>query len=129
MTAFASKIHVGMPEFLEPTLLVIGDAESIGCLAGMLRARVNVSLGEEMTRRRAAVLRICAVDDDSELIQRGRQFTWSLSARDAESVAQQFVALASSKAPAHAYVEFAEPSIGIEFLISIGEYDPERIFE
>jgi hypothetical protein len=127
MTVQSSQIHVGIPNFTDPTLLLIGDAEALRWLSGEISARRAIVLGQQSGANRAT-LRIVPAKSKADFSRNENAFTWPISAEEAEQVALQLSALADSQRPAHAYIDPVVNPGGVQIMVSMGEYDPSRVF-
>ena len=122
------QIHVGTPEFLEPTLLLIGDGAAYLWLANELNARREIVLGQQSSGARRATLRIVPDDTRHVFSRAGAEFSWRILASDAAKVARQLVALAGNPSPAHAYLDPELNLADVQVVASFGEYDPSLVF-
>jgi hypothetical protein len=122
------KIQVGLADFADPTLLLLGDAAAFRWLANEVRARREVKLGAEQSGDKRATLQVVPAETAGEFSRNGNRFSWRISSSEAETVARQLSALADSQVPAHAYIDPALDSTGVQLMASVGEYDASRVF-
>jgi hypothetical protein len=129
MTVQSPEIDIGVLDLAEPTLLLLGDAEAFRWLANELGAFHAIVLGSQRAGGRRVSLHILPAERDSELSRQGNDFFWQLSSAEAEKIARSLSALADSPRPAHAYLDPAVSSTATHIVASIGEYDPDRVFQ
>jgi hypothetical protein len=127
MTVQQPQIHVGLPDFADPTLLLVGDAAAFRWLASELRARREVTLGKQQPGAQRASLQILPDETDGPCYRQGGDFSWRISSSEAERVARQLSGLADSQRPAHAYIDPTANLSGVQILASVGEYDPAQV--
>lgn len=127
MTTGQPAPHVGLVDFSEPTLLLIGEAHSIRWLAEQLAARRSFALEQTPGKARVS-LRFVPTTRDGRLSQQGEAFEWEISVFEAQQAAEQLRELASSECPAHAYLDPTTNGTAVQMVASIGEYDPARVF-
>lgn len=111
-------LQIGLVDFSEPTLLILGDAESFLWFAQEISSRRHVTLDHRGTR-----LSVVPTASGDSLAQDGAQFTWEISATEALFVAGQLSALAASGSPAHHYLDPERNETGVQIIASLGEYD------
>lgn len=128
MTRVEPALHVGLVDFSEPTLLLIGEPDTFHWLAEQLTARCSFAL-EGAPGGAHASLRFVPTLQDGRLSRRGDAFEWELSVAEAQLAARQLKELASSERPAHAYLDPTTNSTEVQLVASIGEYDPARVFD
>lgn len=123
-------LHVGIAEFSEPTLLLLGDALVLHWLADQINACHVLRLAEmpDRVRQIGVDLRLIPGTQSGSLNLKGHVFAWEISANEAEQFAQQLRELADSIGPGHAYLDPQLNTSGVLVVASKGEYDPERIF-
>ena len=120
-------LRVGLVNFHEPTLLLIGDASSFTWLAGQLEIRCPLLLEAEPGNEIRS-LSIEPSQREGRAFRSGPVLKWQISAHEAVLAAGRLRELAAHPSPAHAYLgpEFAEA--GVQIVASKGEYDPARVF-
>lgn len=130
MTQEQALLHVGIAEFADPTLLLIGDATSLCWLADQIDARRDIKLAE-MTgsvHMRKIDLHLVPAKCSGSLKRLGDAFIWEISTVEAQQFAQQLTELAAGTSPAHAYLDPESNAADVQVVASIGEYDPEKVF-
>jgi hypothetical protein len=121
-------LHVGLADFSEPTLLLLGDAAALNWLADRIAIRQSLDLStSSFVKLHGVVVKLEAVDD-GELCQRKKSFTWRISPNESQQFVQQLRMLAASDIPAHAYLDPASNSAGLDVMASKGEYIVDDIF-
>ena len=130
MTQQHSLLHVGMADFSEQTLLLIGDVNSLAWLAEQIETRREITLAEMhgFVRLTGVGLHLIPVKQSGSLTRLGESFNWEISAIEARHLAQQLRELATATAPAHAYLDSESNVTGVQVVASKGEYDPEKVF-
>ncbi len=127
MTQRLSVLHVGMVSLPDPTLLLIGDATSLGWLAEQIAAGRDTKL-EPVPGPVRVGLHLVPATRGGRLTRIGETFDWDISAKEAQRFSQQLRELAASASPAHAYLDSELSTDGVRVLASIGEHDPEKVF-
>jgi len=130
MTQEASLLHIGIADFAEPTLLLIGDAQSFSWLADQIDARRELDFAEmpSLVSRTDVNLRLVPTMQTGRLTRRANVFGWEISAIEAQQFAQQLRGLAASTSPAHAYLDPESNVAGVQLVASMGEYDQSKVF-
>lgn len=130
MTQQRSWLHIGIADFAEPTLLLIGDANSLSWLAEQIDTRRDIKLGEMhgIVRQTRGGLHLIPVIHSGRLTRLGDTFDWEISAVEARQLAQQLRELAVATSPAHAYLDSESNITNVQVVASKGEYDPEKVF-
>jgi len=130
MTQKHLLLHVGIAEFSEPTLLLIGDALVLYWLADQIDARQELKLAEmpSLVSQTEVNLRLAPATHSGSLTRKGKAFSWEISADEAKQFAQQLRGLAASPGPAHAYLDPESNTSGVQVVASKEEYDLEKIF-
>lgn len=125
-----SLLHIGIADFADPTLLLIGDAGSLSWLAEQIDARREFNLAEmpDLVWEAQVHLRLAPVMRSGRLTRQGNAFEWEISADEARQFAQQLRELAAGPAPAHAYLDPESNAADVQLVASMGEYDPKRVF-
>lgn len=130
MTRQDSLLYVGIPDFAEPTLLLIGDEKSLSWLADQIDTRRAIRL-EEMrgiVSQTLITLRLVPVIKNGNLSRLGDAFDWKISAVEVEKFTLQLRELAVATSPAHIYLDPESNAADVQMVASKGEYDPEKIF-
>ena len=123
-------LHVGIADFAEPTLLLIGDAQSFSWLADQMDARREFDFAQmpSLVRQMNVNLRLVPTMQTGRLTRRVNVFSWEISAIEAQRFAQQLLGLAASTSPAHAYLDPESNVAGVQLVASMGEYDQSKVF-
>lgn len=131
MTQEHSILHIGIAEFADPTLLLIGDATSLGWLADQIDARRDIKLAEMsgLVHETKIDLHLIPATRSGRLTRLGDAFDWEISAVEAQQFAQQLRELAACVSPAHAYLDPESNPTEVQVVASKGEYDPVKVFD
>jgi len=131
MTQEPSLLHIGLAEFADPTLLLIGDATSLGWLADQIDARRDIKLAEMtgLVHGTRIDLHLIPATGSGRLTRLGHAFDWEISAAEAQQFAQQLRELAAGVSPAHAYLDPESNPADVQVVASKGEYDPVKVFD
>lgn len=121
-------LRAGLVEFSDPTFLLLGEAGAFDWLAEQIESRREVALQSESNKEVACLSLVPSTHSDGEALKKGAILEWQMSAKEAIQVAQQLRELAASSAPAHAYLDPANNSAGLQIIASKGEYDSARVF-
>ncbi|GAA4333995.1 hypothetical protein GCM10023165_09500 [Variovorax defluvii] len=117
-------MHIGLADFAERTLLILGDATSMRLLAGCIEARESLDLS---TLPFVESVNVCVLmkptGDNSSLDQKDTLFEWRISPLDSHQFAEQLRALAASDMPAHAYLDCKTSGEAVQVMASKGEYE------
>lgn len=122
------NIHIGLVEFAEPTLLLVGEASSFSSLAEQIAGRREVMLHCASIKDHVSLCFLPATLGD-RLVRQGDRFEWQISEPQAQSVARQLRELAASDRPAHAYLDPLANESAFQIVASLGEYDPAKVFD
>ena len=130
MTQEHSVLHIGIAEFADPTLLLIGDATSLCWLADQIDARRDIKLAEMtgFVHETKIGLHLVPATRSGSLTRLGDAFDWEISAVEAQQFAQQLRELAAGASPAHAYLDPESNPADVQVVASKGEYDPVKVF-
>jgi hypothetical protein len=128
VTELASPaLRIGLADFHDPTLLLLGDPRSCIRLAAELEARRPVVLasqpGEELVE-----LRRLPSENEGDCGRSGPILTWRMSSRETVTVAAQPRPMARHPRPGHAYLDHEVTTIDLQIVASQGEYEAERLF-
>lgn len=125
-----SMLHIGVADFAEPTLLFLGDGNSLAWLADQIEAEHDIDFAElpNVALQPNFNLRILFAERHGELRRRKAAFVWEVSAAEALHLAAQIRSLARNTSPAHTYLDPHLNLAGVEVVASLGEYDPSRLF-
>jgi hypothetical protein len=126
MTHEQSSLQIGIVDFADPTLLLIGEPYSIHRLAYEIASRqeFEIAVGQSQVRLRFVPV-VCG---DDRLTRKDSEFVWYISAAKAQEVVEELRGLAASAVPAHAYLDPEQNLADVEVVASIGEYKPEQMF-
>lgn len=130
MTQHSSRLHIGIADFAEPTLLLIGDAKSFAWLAEQINARQNIKL-EEMhwiVWETRVTLHLIPALHRGRLTRLGDAFDWEISAVEALKFTRQLRELGVATLPTHTYLDPESNATDVQVVASKGEYDPEKVF-
>lgn len=130
MSKYASTLYIGTVDFAEPTLLIVGDDQSILHLASYIYSRKIINLSEDPSwvKMMNTNLHLVPTDLSGDIKRLGDSFYLTISDEDAKNFSEQLWNLAASKHPAHTYLDTKADSAGVEVVVSKGEYDPATIF-
>lgn len=121
-------MHIGLADFAEPTLLILGDAASLNWLADCIEMRQAVDLSTSPLVKLVNVGLTIAPSDDGILSRNDTLFELKISPLEAQQFAEQLRALAVSKRSAHAYLDPRSNSAGVQLVASLGEYSENAVF-
>ncbi len=122
-------MHVGLADFAEPTLLILGDVASLNWLADRIESRQSLDFAAAAFVRLLNVsLLLEPTEGDGSFNQQGAKFIWKISLSESQKFAEQLRALAASEVPAHAYLDSITNSAGVEVVASKGEYSTDAVF-
>lgn len=121
-------LQIGLVDFAEPTLLLLGDATSFSWLADCIKARQSLDFAELPFVELVNVKLKLEVAHVGDLIQRAATFDWRVSLDESQQFSDQLRMLATSKAPAHAYLDPVSNSSGVQIVASLGEYSAANVF-
>lgn len=125
-------LYVGIADFTDPTLLMIGDAQSLSWLADQIEARLLLDFAamDAFVKQVKVNLRVIPTAEGGNLNRNGNNtFDWLISLAESRQFAEQLRELAASKSPAHAYLDAASNKSGVEVVVSKGEYDLAAVFK
>lgn len=130
MTQQNLRLHIGIADFAEPTLLLIGDAKSFAWLADQVNARQNIKLAEMhgIVCKVMVTLHLIPALHSGRLTRLGDAFDWEISDVEARKFTQQLRELAVATSPAHTYLDPESNATDVQVVASKGEYDPEKVF-
>lgn len=125
----SERITVGIVEFVDPTLLLIGSKPALYELADLfaaeaaefhLRAKALLnSIGGELSLHPSA--------QQTRLLKAGNRIDWFISSADAKAYAELVRAIADSDKPSHAYLDVSQGA-PLDIVVSKDEYDPNTVF-
>lgn len=122
-------MHIGLADFAEPTLLILGDAASLNWLADCIEMRQAIDLSASPVVKLVNVgLVIAPTDDEGSLSRNDTLFKWRVSPLEAQQFAEQLRALAVSEKSAHAYLDPKANNAGVQVVASQGEYSGDAVF-
>lgn len=125
-----SALYVGIVDFSDPTLLIIGDTASLLWLGKQLESRREIDFAKESSMVHQSRVNVRVVPASTGgLTQRGGDFVWAVSQEDARLFAEQLRGLALAPTPAHAYLDVESNNTGIQIVASKEEHDPDKVFE
>lgn len=121
-------MHIGLADFAEPTLLILGDSVSLNWLADCIEARQSIDLATSSFVKLVNVgLMIVPSDDEGSLSRSDVLFEWKVSSSEAQQFADQLRALAAGDKPGHTYLDSKANSAGVEVIASKGEYSANPV--
>jgi len=119
-------MHVGLADFAEPTLLILGDVGSLNWLADRIESRQSLDFAAALFVRLLSVsLLLEPTEGDGGFSRQGAKFIWKISLSESQKFVEQLRALAASEVPAHAYLDAIANSAGVEVIASKGEYSTD----
>jgi hypothetical protein len=121
-------LHIGIVDFSEPTLLVLGNPESFLWLAERISGRQLVAIEWGAMTSLTRLRFVPTAHHRGRLSRHESDFEWDISASESEKVAEQLKALAANDRSGHAYLDPASNEAAVELVASINEYDPSRVF-
>jgi hypothetical protein len=121
------SLHIGLADFAEPTLLLIGQPADLTWLAGEICGRRILALQSGATGPSVS-LHMVPTDEEASLACQGQVFEWRITASEAQTVARQLQELAATGKPAHAYLDPTTNLTAVQVVVSCGEYEPSEIF-
>lgn len=125
----SSTMHIGLADFAEPTLLILGDAASLNWLADRVESRQSLDFtGSPFVRLVSVSLLFEPTEGDGSFSRQNAKFVWKVSPSESQKYAEQLRALAASEIPAHAYLDSMANSAGVEVVASTGEYTADAVF-
>lgn len=127
MTNNQHNLRVGLVDFADPTLLLLGEASSFNWLAEQIESRCAVVLeceqGSDLSR-----LSIAPSINEGRISKMETTLEWLMNASDAALFSQQLRQLAASPMPAHIYLDIEKNLAGLQLVASKDEYDPKQVF-
>lgn len=129
MSTKASYLMIGLTEFAEPTLLLLGDAATFRWLADQIAVRKVVDLAQApMVQLNGLELSLAPVDVAGRLERKGQKFTWYITRSEAMQFAEQLRELAACTGPSHAYLDSELTGAAVQVVASKGEYSSAAVF-
>jgi hypothetical protein len=124
-------LHIGIADFAEPALLLLGDADSLAWLADQIEAEQDIDFASlaNVVRQLNFNLRILFTERGGGLSRREAAFVWEVSPAEARRIAAQLHSLAENMSPSHAYLDPTPNLAGVQVIASLAEYDPGKIFQ
>lgn len=119
-------MHIGLADFAEPTLLIIGEATTLNLLADYIQMRQSVDM-ETLPFVRMVGIRLVIAQShrESNLRRADSLFTWEIASLDSSGIVEQLRELAASAIPAHAYLDVVVNAAGVQIVASNGEYEAD----
>lgn len=123
-------MHIGLVDFAEPTLLIIGDMASLRWLAELIETRQSLDFGAAASQVKLVnvSLLLDSVRSDGDLSRDQAKFDWRISPSEAGQFAVQLRSLAASDVPAHAYLDCNSNTSGVQIVASKDEYSARTVF-
>ena len=123
-------LYLGIADFAEPTLLLVGEANSLAWLAHQIETRRDIDFSKvpNVVPQPGFDLRVLPTAGDGSLMRKDKSFVWEISAQEASFFTLQLRELAASASPAHTYLDPHVNAAGVQIVASLGEYEPHRIF-
>ena len=122
-------MHIGLADFAESTLLILGDAASLNWLADCIETRQSIDLATSPFVNMVSVgLVVAPTDAEGSLSRNDTLFKWKVSPLEADQFAEQLRELAVSQKPAHAYLDPKSNDAGVQVIASKGEYSGDAVF-
>jgi hypothetical protein len=122
-------LYIGLADFAEPTLLILGDSEGFLFLADLISSRWTGSFSSL-----SSTVRLGNVDvnlsystGESGIERCGTRLCWCVPGAAVELFPEQLRALARSEGPHHAYLDTPSKE-NIQIVASKSEYDPAGVF-
>ena len=122
-------MQIGLADFAEPTLLILGTKESLIAFANIMEKRqpINLATSEFITLVNIG-LAITPTSNSGSLGKSGERFTWQISTEEVGHFAEQIRALADHPGGAHIYLDPHVNAAAVQILISKGEYGAGTVF-
>lgn len=128
MTDYGKGLHLGLADFAEPTLLILGQSASFVWLGAQIASRRDIVLERHLPKRQIS-LRFVPTAQNGRFFQQNQAFEWQVSEAEAKTVAGQLEGLARANLPANAYLDPDTNTTGVQVVASCGEYEPTKIFD
>jgi hypothetical protein len=122
-----SGLYLGVVDFDDPTLLILGKPDSFLWFAAQISARRAFTL-EGGPGESHASLRFVPTEGSGLLTRQGNAFEWQISALECKQVVEHLESLAARDDPRHAYLDPAFNEAGVQVTASINEWDASHIF-
>lgn len=97
-------LYVGLVDFTDPTLLLLGEPCSFDWLANRIVERRTIELKCVLGKKIDSLV-LVPVENEGYLLQMGSTLKWNMLESEANVVIQQLRELAVSASPAHAYLD------------------------
>jgi hypothetical protein len=118
-----ATLLIGLADFAEPTLLILGNSASMYWLAEQVESADSIDFADAPNAKLVNVQLLLERTGESGVLVRDRsRFVWKLSAVDAAEIATKLRCLARGGVPAHAYLDLTTNSAYVEVIASINEY-------
>ncbi len=121
-------LQIGLVDFAEPALLMVGDAQSFRWLASQIGSRQQIDFDDVSykVRQVGVRVRLTPTANSGCLRRHAETIDWEVSATEARQFAEQLQALAAAESPAHAYLDPESNLAGFQVIASKDEYVPDR---
>lgn len=121
-------MHIGLADFANPALLILGDPTSLNWLADCIAARKSIDLATSPFVELVSVgLNIAPTDEEGSCSRNDALLEWKISPAEALRFADQLRALAASETPGHAYLDPVDNRAVLEIIASKGEYNAKTV--
>jgi hypothetical protein len=97
-------LYLGLVDFYDPTLLILGTQDSFLWLSEQISARRAFTL-EGMPGKSYVSLRYVTAAGGGRMTRQGSAFEWRFSVIESDQVAGQLESLAATDQPRHAYLD------------------------
>jgi len=126
-----SGLVVGIADFVDQTLLMLGDTPSFARLANLMQTtEIGRQIDFNAVGRCVNVRMTLVFDAAGDLRYAGNRLEWRISPREAKQFARQLQVLAdSTNIAGHQYLDPASNQAQLQIVASKGEYNPLKIFE
>ncbi|MFZ6844167.1 hypothetical protein [Undibacterium sp. RuTC16W] len=121
-------IHIGIADFTDPTLLIVGSANELISLSKLFDMEIFDFLDISKFFISVGInLNIQIVKNDSDVTVLYKKIDWFLNCKDARNFASQIRELVKFEFPSHIYLNCSKNQ-SIEIVVSKDEYDPNIVF-
>jgi len=116
--------RIGLVDFHNPTLLLIGKPASFNWLAERVESRQPLDFATvPFVKQESMNLLLAPTESAGTLIREGKNFFWKVSLSESQNFSELLRSLSVSGGSHHQYLDPAINTIGVEIVASTEEYD------